>query len=118
MPDPPLSVTVAMPLPSPKFTVAVPVGVPPDELTSTVKLACWPLTVAPPEATVVDVAAGLTVNPKLCVASDPTPFEAVMVIGNEPALLDAPESVAVPLPLSTKVTALGSEPLLLSAGVG
>src|SRR5262245_36193697 len=41
-----------------------------------------------------------------------------MVMGNCPATVGVPASVAVPLPLSVSLTPLGNGPLSLSAGVG
>ena len=59
-----------------------------------------------------------TVNVKLCTAFDPTPFDAVNVIGNEPPCVGVPESVPVPLWLSTKLTPVGSVPLSEILAVG
>src|SRR5690242_14377761 len=59
-----------------------------------------------------------TVNVKLCVAPLPTPSVAVMVNGNEPAAVGTPLSVAVPLPLSIKVTPAGSAPDSFRLGFG
>jgi hypothetical protein len=60
----------------------------------------------------------VTVSVKDCVAFDPIPLLAVMVIGVTEAPAAIPLIVAVPLPLSTKVIGLGSVPVKLSAGVG
>jgi len=60
------------------------------------------------------------VSVKFCVALVPTPLLAVMVIIYMPPVPAAgvPESVPVPLPLSTNVTPEGSEPVLLRLGLG
>jgi hypothetical protein len=59
-----------------------------------------------------------TVRVKDWVAGLPTPLEAVIVIGKEPDVVGVPERVAVPLPLSTKVTPPASAPDSESVGVG
>ena len=66
------------------------------------------------------VVSGTTVKAKLCVASGKTPFEAVIAIGYVPAVAETgvPESVAVPLPLSVKVTPEGSAPVSVMADSG
>ena len=53
-------------------------------------------------------------------ASGSTPLAAVIVSGYEPSVPTSgvPARVAVPLPLSTKVTPEGSGPVSLRAGVG
>ena len=43
---------------------------------------------------------------------------AVMIMGKEPEVAAMPASVAVPLPLSTKVTPVGSAPVSVRAGFG
>ena len=55
-----------------------------------------------------------TVNVKLCVAFEPTPLLAVMVMGKLPVV------VAVPLsaPAELKVTPLGNEPVSVNVGAG
>jgi hypothetical protein len=59
------------------------------------------------------------VRVKDCVAFDPTPLLAVMVMVVTDAPAGVPLIVAVPFPLSTKVIGLGSEPVVMdSAGVG
>src|SRR5712691_6588459 len=60
----------------------------------------------------------LTVNTKLCDAFGVMPFAAVSESGNVPALPGVPASVAVPLPLSVKLTPPGKVPVLLRTGVG
>lgn len=60
----------------------------------------------------------MTASVKLWVALGRVPFCAVMVMGYEPARVAVPETVAVPLPLSMKVTPVGSAPLSFNAGVG
>jgi len=58
-------------------------------------------------------------NVKDCVAFGTTPLFAVMVIGLTDAPAGVPLMVAVPLPLSTKVIGLGSDPLvMLKLGIG
>ena len=61
-----------------------------------------------------------TVRVKLWLAAAPTPFLAVIVSEYVPAVPDAgaPFSVAVPFPLSTNVTPLGSAPVSVRDGVG
>lgn len=70
-------------------------------------------------ATVND-GASLTVSVKSWTASGETPFEAVMVMGYVPPVPMAavPDSVAVPLPLSVKVTPDGSAPDAATDGTG
>src|SRR6185503_16406916 len=66
------------------------------------------------------VEAGVTVSVKLCTESGLIPFDAVMVNGNVPLAVGVPDSVAVPLWLSTKVTPDGSAPdsvIVVAAGV-
>jgi hypothetical protein len=72
------------------------------------------------EAAVKLVIAGAatTFSVKVCCALDPTPLFAVIVIGVLPTAAGIPEIVAVPLPLSVKFTLAGSDPVLVSAGVG
>jgi len=55
---------------------------------------------------------------KLCVPLGVTPLLAVMVMGNVPWAEAVPLSVAVPLPLSTNVTPVGSAPVSVRAGFG
>ena len=64
--------------------------------------------------------ADCTVKVKVCVASGLTPLVAVMLNEYTPLLPAAgvPDRVAVPSPLSTKLTPLGSEPNSDNAGVG
>jgi hypothetical protein len=64
--------------------------------------------------------AGVTVMVNACVASGFTPLAAVMVRRKFPRLPSAgvPLTVAVPSPLSRKVTPPGSAPLALRLGVG
>ena len=61
-----------------------------------------------------------TVRVKCWVAFEPTPLLAVMVSGYEPAALAAavPDRVAVPSPLSRKLTPLGRAPLSERAAAG
>ena len=64
--------------------------------------------------------AWLTVRVKVWVASEPTPFVAVIVTGYGPPELAAgvPESVAVPSPLSVNMTPDGSAPVSDNPHVG
>ena len=64
--------------------------------------------------------AATTVSVKDCVAFGATPLFAVMVMGKLPVVPapGVPAMEAVPLPLSVKLTPLGSDPVLLSAAVG
>src|SRR5208283_349084 len=55
---------------------------------------------------------------KFWVALLPIPLLAVNVIGYAPGVFATPLSVAVPLPLSTKVTPVGSVPASVMEGVG
>ena len=65
------------------------------------------------------IAAGAsTVRVKDWVAGLPTPLVAVMVIGNEPVVEVVPARVAVPSPLSTKLTPDGRAPDSVRAGFG
>ena len=66
----------------------------------------------------VTAAEAVTVRVKVWVAGLPTPLVAVRVIGNEPVVEVAPASVAVPSPLSTKLTPDGREPVSVRDGVG
>ena len=62
----------------------------------------------------------MTVKVKLWVASGEIPLVALTEIGYVPAVPAAgvPDSVAVPLPLSVKLTPLGSVPVFDSDGAG
>ena len=91
------------------FPVEVTVNVP---ALPAVKLALEPLVMAGAAG------AGATVRVNAWVASEPTPLEAVMVIGKLPAAPGVPASVAVPSPLSTKDTPAGRLPVSLSEAVG
>lgn len=64
--------------------------------------------------------AASTVSVKVWTAAAPTPFAAVKLIEYVPPLPEAgvPLRVAVPLPLSLKVTPLGSAPVSATDGVG
>ena len=64
--------------------------------------------------------AWLTVSVKLCCAGEPTPLVAVMVSGYAPPVAadGVPAIVAVPLPLSVKVTPAGSVPVRVMVAVG
>jgi hypothetical protein len=59
----------------------------------------------------VEQLTAVTDNVKVCVAFDPKPLLAVMVIGLTDAPVGVPLIVAVPFPLSTKVMGLGSDPV-------
>ena len=88
--------------------VAVTVNVPADPVVNVVDAA--------------DVMAGAwsTVRTKFWLTDGPTPLAAVMVMGYVPSVPVAgvPDRVAVPFPLSTNVTPVGSGPLSPMAGVG
>jgi len=62
--------------------------------------------------------AWFTFNVKLWLAGVPTPLLAVIVRGYVPPVAGVPLNVAVPFPLSTNVTPLGSAPVSVSDGVG
>ena len=66
---------------------------------------------------VIDGAA-TALNVNVCVAFGNVPLLAVMVIAELPAAAAVPEIVAVPFPLSVKLTPPGSDPVLLMAEVG
>jgi hypothetical protein len=90
------------------------VGVPVDTTvkllsTDSVKVAEPPLVIAGAES---------TVSVKGWLALGLTPLDAVMVIGYEPPAVGVPASVAVPSPLSVKVTPVGSTPDSDSEAVG
>jgi hypothetical protein len=55
---------------------------------------------------------------KLWVALGLIALAAVIVIGKLPPLVGVPARVAVPVPLSTNVTPLGSDPVSVIAGAG
>jgi hypothetical protein len=88
----------------------------------TVKLPALPTSNVVPDPDVIVGASGplLTVSVKVCEASVPTPLVAVIVSGYVPSVPSAaePESVAVPFPLSTNETPVGSGPLSEMADVG
>jgi hypothetical protein len=119
----PLSVAVPFPL----FTNVTPLGSVPvsvnvgvgDPVVVTVKLPAVP-TVKVVLFPLVIAGAWFTVNVKVCVAALPTPLLAVSVSVYIPPLPDAgvPLSVAVPFPLFTNVTPLGSVPVSVNVGVG
>src|SRR5215472_873275 len=119
----PLSVAVPFPL----FTNVTPLGSVPVSVSDGVG-APVVVTVKLPAAPTVNVVllglviAGVwfTVRVKLWLAGVPTPLLAVIVREYVPALPDAgvPLSVAVPFPLFTNVTPLGSVPVSVSDGVG
>ena len=112
-------------VPSPLSVNVTPAGSEPDSLIEAVGLPVE-VTVKVPADPVVKVVlaplvmagAASTVRVKDWVASEPTPLLAVMVIGNEPLDVGVPASVAVPSPLSTRVTPAGSEPVSVMAAVG
>src|SRR5581483_7703317 len=102
--------------------VTEPVGVePPPVDTVAVKVAVWPnVGVVVVAATTVVVGDAPTCRVNACVASEPTPLCAVRVSGqapDEPAG-GVPLSVALPSPLSWRLTPLGSAPVLDTAGAG
>src|SRR5262245_27363809 len=59
-----------------------------------------------------------TVSVNGCVASGSTPLLATIESGNVPPTDGVPASVAVPSPLSMKLTPAGSVPNLLTAAIG
>jgi len=61
---------------------------------------------------------GFTVRVKFCVAFGVIPFCAVIMIGKLPAVFVDPAIVAVPLPLSVKLTPIGRLPTSVRLGVG
>jgi hypothetical protein len=63
------------------------------------------------------LAGATTVKVKVCCAEETT-LVAVMVMVDEEGDVAVPASVAVPLPLSVKVTPAGSAPVSVRAGVG
>jgi hypothetical protein len=112
-----------MPVPSvvlPSMKVTMPVGVPPPLDTVAVNVTDWPTTLVlgDPSASDVEVEAVETVSVKPCVASGGAPLEAVTNSGKEPVAAGVPESVAVLLPLSAKLTPLGNDPTADRAVVG
>jgi hypothetical protein len=66
----------------------------------------------------VIVGAAITFSVKDCVAFGVTPLLAVIVMGEDPVDVAVPEIVAVPLPLSWKVTVPGKLPTSVSTGTG
>jgi hypothetical protein len=62
--------------------------------------------------------AWFTFSVKLWTAFEPTPFAAVKVMLKAPFVVGVPLRVAVPSPLSWKVTPFGNEPFSLMLGVG
>ena len=118
-----------VPVPLPLSAKVTPVGSPPDSV--------MPGTGDPEVVTVNDpgvpaenvvapplVMAGtwfpapVTVRVKVCTAFGFTPFVAVKVIVNVPPALGIPLRVPEPLPLSTKVTPMGSAPDSVMPGKG
>ena len=71
-------------------------------------------------APLVMTGAVFTVSVKLCVPLGATPLLAVIVMGYVAAVPEAgvPLSVAVPFPLSVKVTPLGSAPVSVTVATG
>jgi hypothetical protein len=119
----PLSVAVPFPL----FTNVTPLGSAPVSVTDGVGVPVV-VTVKFPAAPTVNIVllalviagAWFTVSVKLWLAAVPTPLLAVIVREYVPPLPDAgvPLSVAVPFPLLTNVTPLGSAPVSVTDGVG
>jgi hypothetical protein len=117
---------VAVPFPlSEKLT---PVGSDPDSLRSGVGVPVV-VTVKEPEEPSLKIvlldevmfgacSTEVTVSVKLWFAGLPTPLLAVKVIGKLPLDVGVPDKLAVPFPLSVKVTPAGSVPVSLRAGVG
>src|SRR5215472_12572307 len=121
----PLSVAVPFPL----FTNVTPLGSVPVSVRDgvgvpvvvTVKLEAVPtVNVVLLALVMLGAIPVFTVRVKLWLAGVPTPLLAVIVREYVPALPDAgvPLSVAVPFPLFTNVTPLGSVPVFVSDGVG
>jgi hypothetical protein len=99
------------------FSLRLGVGVPVE---ATVNELAEPNVKVVPLAEVTDGAwlTVVTVRTKDWLAFAPTPLLAVIVIGKVPPEVGVPERVAVPLPLSTKLTPIGSEPVSDTAAVG
>jgi hypothetical protein len=72
-----------------------------DALSVLVKAGAWP-----------------TITVRVCVAAGLTPFVAVTVRVVVPVLVGVPDKMAVPLPLSVKVSPAGNVPVSVIAGVG
>ena len=112
-------------VPFPLSTKLTPVGRAPDSVRAavgypvevTVKVPALPSVNVVLSAEVMEAAAS-TVRVKDWVAGLATPLVAVMVIGKEPVVEVAPARVAVPSPLSTKLTPDGRAPDSVSEGVG
>ena len=64
------------------------------------------------------MASPVTFRVKFCTAFGPAPLTAVKLMGNPPPLAGFPLSVAVPLPLSVKVTPMGNAPDSVIVGTG
>jgi hypothetical protein len=134
----PLVALITMEYVPPVPAAGVPLSTPPELRLTPVGRAPVPLKVDPgkPEAVTVKVpelpvlkvawfrlvmeGASSTVSVKFCVAFGKVPLLAVIVNGNVPPVPVAgvPLSVAVPVPLSTKVTPLGRLPLSDKAAFG
>jgi len=125
-PVPAAGVPPSVAVPFPLFVKVTPLGRAPDSLSAgvgnpvvvTVKLPAVPTANVVLFALVI-AGAWFTVNVKLWVAAVPTPLLAVIVSEYVPPVpVGVPLRVAVPFPLSVKVTPLGRVPDSLSAGVG
>jgi len=106
--------TNVTPLGSAPVSVSDGFGVP---VVVTVKLPAMP-TVKAVLFALVTAGASITVNVKLWFAGVPDPLLAVIVREYVPPDAGVPPSVAVPFPLSTKVTPLGNAPVSVNDGVG
>jgi hypothetical protein len=126
-PVPAAGVPLRLAVPFPLFTNVTPLGSAPVSVKDgtgvpvavTMKLPAE-LTVNVVPLVLVITGPWLTVSVKLCVAAVPTPLLAVIVIAKVPPVPDAgvPASVAVPFPLLTNVTPLGSAPDSVKEGFG
>src|SRR5262249_43926996 len=120
-------VSVAWPVPPPLFVNVTPVGSVPVCVIVAATGKLWVVIVKLPLLPTVNVVlfalvkrpASLMFSVKVCVPGAPTPLGAVKVRGWGPPVPAAgvPPSVAVPSPLSTKVTPDGA-PLWVTAGLG
>jgi hypothetical protein len=75
-------------------------------------------TVADALSALVNAGAWSTITDRVAVAAGLTPFVAVMVKLDVPVLVGVPDSKAVPLPLSMKLSPAGRAPVSVMEGVG
>jgi hypothetical protein len=112
-------------VPSPLFLKLTPLGSVPvlvrdgfgKPVVVTMK-ANWVLTLSVTADGLVIAGAWLTVRVKFWVAVVPTPLAAAMARGNVPPAVAVPAIVAVPFPLSAKVSPGGTVPDSLMDGTG